>query len=105
MKPMVDQWGELPVDGVQTLFATLDPLLVPRKFLEFSALEPASPGAKDFVALEDWLNDGVPLVAAVAKECLERWYSHIEQANRQWRVAGQAIDPGQIRVPTVAFIP
>ena len=30
--------------------------------------------ARDFVALEDWLNDGVPLALPVARECLGGWY-------------------------------
>jgi len=105
MKPMVEQWHELPVDGLQILFASLDPMLVPRKFLAFSTLAPDSPAAKNFVTLEDWLNDGVPLAAAVAGECLERWYGHNDPAKGKWCIAGQAIDPGTITAPTLAFVP
>jgi polyhydroxyalkanoate synthase len=67
---MLRQAGELPVDVIQALFAGLDPLLVVRKFVKFAGLDPASPSAAQFVALEDWLNDGVPLAAEVTRECL-----------------------------------
>lgn len=104
MRPLIDQWGELPVDGVQTLFASLDPLLVPRKFLEF-AHQHDPDAATSFVALEDWLNQGIPLAGAVARECLERWYGHNDPMRGQWRITGQAITPAAITCPTLAFIP
>ena len=66
--------GEVPVDVLQTLFAALDPLLALRKFTRFAALAEGSAEARDFVALEDWLNDGVPLALPVARECLGGWY-------------------------------
>ena len=73
-KPFVDLWGELPVDLLQAAFASLDPLLAARKFIRFADLDPSSEAAATFVALEDWLNDGVPLAAPVARACIEDWY-------------------------------
>jgi polyhydroxyalkanoate synthase len=43
--------GELPVDVIQALFASLDPVLAERKFSAFAALDPDSDAARDFVAL------------------------------------------------------
>ena len=60
----------LPVDVLQVLFAMLDPWGVADKYRAFARLDPASERARLFVALEDWLNDGVPLAAPVARECL-----------------------------------
>jgi polyhydroxyalkanoate synthase len=65
--------GELPVDVLQTLFAALDPLLALRKFSRFAELEESDPRAREFVALEDWLNDGVPLALPVAEAVLREW--------------------------------
>ena len=64
----------LPIDMLQVLFALLDPWGVADKYRGFARLDPASERATLFVALEDWLNDGVPLAAPVARECLGGWY-------------------------------
>ena len=95
----------LPVDIVQALFYALDPFLVLRKFLAFAALDPASPRAADFVALEDWLNDGVALAGPVARECLADWYGANTPGRRSWRVAGQAVDPRALTLPTLVVVP
>ena len=109
--PMVDVWGALPVDAIQSLFSSLDPLLVPKKFARLGGLAAgeATPQTDqqiaDFVALEDWLNDGVPLPAKVAHECLRGWYGHNEPANGRWRIAGLPVDPAAICTETLVVIP
>ena len=69
LTPMIDHLGELPVDVIQAMFSSLDPYLTADKFRRFAALSADSEKAREFVALEDWLNDGVPLVGSVAREC------------------------------------
>ena len=69
---MLQATGTLPVDMLQTLFAALDPDGIAQKFRHFSTLDPNSDAATRFVALEDWLNDGVPLAAPVAREKIGR---------------------------------
>lgn len=105
VEPALTWLGELPVDMIQFLFAGLDPLLALRKFSRYATLDPESQEAQDFVALEDWLNDGVPLAAAMARECLGGWYGRNDPAEGTWRVGGQAVDARAIRLPTLAIIP
>ena len=105
LAPLMAARGELPADAIQGLFAGLDPQLVLRKFLAFARLDPASPRAAAFVALEDWLNDGVPLSAPVARECLGGWYGDNTPARGAWRVAGEVIDPGRLGLPSLCMIP
>jgi polyhydroxyalkanoate synthase len=97
--------GELPVDPIQGLFAALDPIQVIRKFLAFSRLDPASARAEAFVALEDWLNDGVPLAAPVARECLAGWYGANTTAEGRWQVAGRIVAPAELALPSLCLIP
>jgi polyhydroxyalkanoate synthase len=59
LEPLLANIGELPVDAIQALFAGLDPLQVIRKFVGFAELDPDLQRARLFVAVEDWLNDGV----------------------------------------------
>src|SRR3546814_8289121 len=100
--PLLEVAGEMPVDLLQGLFASLDPQLVVRKFLAFGRLDAASRQAEEFVALEDWLNDGVPLAAPVARECLGRWYGDNAPARGHWRLAGCPGDPTQATLPTTS---
>ena len=105
LAPILALRGELPVDVMQGLFASLDPLQVIRKFIAFSALAADAPGALRFVAVEDWLNDGVPLAAPVARECLGDWYGNNATARGSWRVAGQAILPERVALPSLCVLP
>lgn len=97
--------GALPVDLIQTLFAGVDPQAVPRKFARFARLPPDAPEAVGFVAIEDWLNDGVPLAAEVARECLLGWYGWNRPARGRWQVAGRTIRPEALDLPALVAIP
>jgi polyhydroxyalkanoate synthase len=101
--PAADLAGEVPVDMLQALFAALDPLLALRKFAAFAHADAAA--AREFVALEDWLNDGVPLAAPVARECLLGWYGANAPARGAWRIDGAAVDPGRLALPSLVVVP
>ena len=59
----------------------------------------------DFVALEDWLNDGVPLARNVALECARSWYRDNDPARGAWAVAGQPVRPEETAVPALVVLP
>ncbi|HZB91753.1 MAG TPA: alpha/beta fold hydrolase [Stellaceae bacterium] len=97
--------GEVPVDMLQLLFATLDPLLALRKFSRFAALPAGSAEERDFVAVEDWLNDGVPLALPVARECLGGWYGANTPEAGLWRIAGRPVLPERVAAPSLVIVP
>ena len=105
LEPQLRLFGALPVDSLQMLFAGLDPFGIQRKFESFAALKPDSARAKLFVALEDWLNDGVPLAAPVARECIGGWYGDNLPARDRWKVAGAAVVPARLDLPAIALMP
>jgi polyhydroxyalkanoate synthase len=105
LAPAIAASGELSVDGIQSLFGVLDPLQVSRKFLAFGALDPGSAKAQAFVALEDWVNDGVPLAAAVAIECLGGWYGRNSPMRGEWRIEGRPVLPRDVSVPALVVLP
>ena len=105
LAPLLEALGELPVDMIQMLFAGLDPALGIRKFLNFAQLDGRSARAATFVALEDWLNDGVPLAAPVARESLGGWYGENTTARGHWRVAGRTVVPKSLRLPSLVMVP
>lgn len=102
---ILKQFGELPVDLLQALFSTLDPNLAQRKFADFANGDAQGTTGALFVALEDWINDGVPLPAAVARECFDDWYGANATARKLWRVAGELIDPSTLTMPVLLAIP
>jgi len=98
-------FGELPTDLLQLLFSAIGSGNVAGKFIAFGHLKARSVKARDFVALEDWLNDGVPLVNSVARECLFDWYVGNRPGLGLWRVSGQLIVPKAFIKPCLAVIP
>ena len=102
LEPLMALTQRLPIDAIQTLFAMMDPGGIAAKYAGFARVDQGSARARQFVAIEDWLNDGVPLAAAVARECLGGWYGENTPARGLWRVAGEAVDPARRRMP--AFV-
>jgi poly(3-hydroxyalkanoate) synthetase len=105
LEPALAFGGTLPVDMIQVLFAMLDPFGVAAKYRAFAGVPPDSRRAQLFVALEDWLNDGVPLAAPVARECLRDWYGANAPASGKWLVAGLPVDPTRLSLPTFVAAP
>ncbi len=102
---VADRVGELPVDVLQTLFWSLDPWLAVKKFGRFLGMDQQGAGAREFVLLEDWLNDGAPLAGPVARECLVGWYGDNVPGSGRWVVGGRRIVPAKINVPALVMIP
>ena len=102
---LIEAAGQLSVDALQTLFYSLDPWLVIRKFMRFAQLDPTSAEAHDFVLLEDWLNDGAPVSGPMALDCLLGWYGNNTPAKGQWLVGGQIVDPTKLDVPSLVVVP
>ena len=63
-------FGMVPVSLFQFLFTLVNPLQAALKFQKLARLDPDGPAARLFVALEDWLADGVPMPAGAAKDLL-----------------------------------
>ncbi len=105
LDPILQFESVLPVDVLQALFALLDPWSIAEKYRRFSRLDPDGSAARLFVAMEDWLNDGIPLAAPVARSCLREWYGENLTARGQWRIAGMAVDPRRLGMPAFVAIP
>ena len=102
---LADTAGELPVDVLQTLFWSLDPWLAVKKFSRFLGMDQEGEQAREFVLLEDWLNDGAPLAGPVARECLIGWYGENLPGKGEWSVGGTRIVPAGIVTPALVMIP
>jgi len=102
---IVDSFNELPVDILQAFFASLDPNLCMTKFGLFNQMAQDSARAEMFVALEDWLNDGAPLVKKVALSCFDDWYGANKPVTGEWIVAGKKLCPKDIQISAMIVVP
>jgi len=105
IEQLIDAVGFLPVDVLQAMFASFDPNMTPRKFRAFAGLDGNSARARDFVALEDWLNDGVPLAGPTARDCLIGWYVDNLPDRGEWIMDGEPVRPEDVHVPSLVVIP
>ena len=105
LEPMLRLSGTLPVDALQLLFTLGDPHGVGDRYRAFGRMDQDSDRARQFVAIEDWLNDGVPLAAPVARQALGDWYGANAPMAGSWAVAGQTIRPASLALPGFVAIP
>ena len=101
------QWinTQYPVQPIvtQTVFHLIDPWRVQEKFSRYPFLSEKE--KMHFLAVEQWVNDGVPLANKVAEECFVDWPQGNILAKHQWKIGRRWIEPSQITCPTLAVIP
>ena len=95
--------GMLPMEMIQPMFWRLDPAGTVAKFERFASLDPASPAAEAFVALEDWANDGPPLSLPVARQLFEDFYAR-DVPGSGWRIGGTLVEPAALPIPVLNLV-
>jgi polyhydroxyalkanoate synthase len=90
-EPAAQALAALPMEVLQAAFWSLDPERTVRKFANFGKLDPESPEARRFVALEDWANEGEPLPYPAARELIEDLFGRDVSGTGQWKVGGRLI--------------
>jgi polyhydroxyalkanoate synthase len=94
-------FGLVPVSLLQAVFALVNPIQASLKFQKLARLDPDGPAARVFVALEDWLSDGVPMPAGAAKDLLVGWQVRNRTAAGTWRFLGGPVDPRRAAAPAL----
>jgi polyhydroxyalkanoate synthase len=102
---IVASHGHVPANMLDWSFGALDPAQVVTKYAAFSRSDATTLQARAFVAIEDWLADGVALAGPVARECLLDWYVANRPARGTWRVGGRPIRPDRLNLPTLVAVP
>ncbi len=105
MARRIGEQKTLPAEMIQSLFYLTDPFVFEHKFRRFAELDPNSRFAKDFVALEHWVNDGVPMTSGVAHDSLIGWAQENRLMKGGWIVNGKKITPPPATLPTFIAIP
>lgn len=89
-------FGMIPPQMTQSFFALRDMSSGVSKFRRFAALDPASPEAQRFVAVEDWLNNGIPLSPRVGRECFLEWVTDDTPRKGKWAPDGMVFDVADV---------
>lgn len=105
LRSLINAEDTLPPYVIQMWFYAINPWVFHAKFRHFSQMDPDSEAAQDFMALENWVNDGVPMTRKVARECLIDWAHHNTPATKQWKIAGMPIDPELVECPAFVAAP
>jgi len=86
------------------LFFAIDPVRIIEKYGTFANTAQDEATVARFVALEDWLNAGTPLSAALARTTIGQWYGPMgNPAHGKWTVGGQTIDPKHLSCPVLVI--
>lgn len=92
-EPTCAALGLVPMEVLQSGFWRLDPARTVAKFEAFGTLDPRSPKAQAFVALEDWADAGAPLTYAAGRQLFEGFFGDDLPGTGRWQ-PGQ---PGRAR--------
>lgn len=102
-KPSCAQMGMVPMEVMQHGFWTLSPDKLIEKYLGFGQMEPDSPKARRFIAIEDWANGGEPLPYALGEQLFEQLYQADITGTGQWLVGGRRICAANVQGPAMEF--
>jgi polyhydroxyalkanoate synthase subunit PhaC len=94
-------FGLVPVSVFQMLFALVNPIQASLKFQRLARLDPHGQAARLFVALEDWLADGVAMPVGAAKDLLLGWQIRNATARGDWHFLGGPVDPARVAAPAL----
>ncbi len=94
-----------PAEWIQALFSLNEPWVFQEKFQHFAEMKPGSREADAFLAVEHWVNDGVPMTSPVARDCLIDWGQHNVLARGKWEVAGRVVVPEAWNKPAFVALP
>lgn len=86
------------------LFMLRQPFVFEHKFSKMTQIKNPSE-LKEFIQVEQWVNDSVPMASPAAADCLIHWAQHNDLHQGNWQVAGQSISPAQIPLPGFLAIP
>ncbi len=94
-------FGVIPAQITRSFFALRDIGSSAAKFHGFAALDPVSEAAKRFVAVEDWLNNGIALTVPVGRECFLGWVAGDTLRKGLWTPGGKTFSPENISAPAL----
>ncbi|MHA3915232.1 alpha/beta fold hydrolase [Halovulum sp. GXIMD14793] len=100
---LVQAFGVVPDLMLQHLFALIRPVDAAVKFRKLAQLPPDSAEAQTFVALEDWLADGMALAGLAAEDLLIDWQLGDGLASGGWQVLARPVLARDVTCPALVL--
>lgn len=94
-------FGGVPADLLNSIFFLRDPLQAIRKFSRFTPARRNQTEGRLFVAVEDWLNDGMRLAAPAARTLFVDWGIDNALLNRRWPSPEDPLDLDALGIPVL----
>lgn len=94
--------GLVPVEVLQIAFWRMDPARTVMKYARLADADDAM--LAQFIALEDWANEGAPLTFAAGKALFEELFAGNLSGNGQWTISGHTILPETLPCPSRQFV-
>lgn len=104
LESYIDAHPLFSADNIQTLIYLSNSYRLYRRFSRFASMRDEE-AIEQFVMMEHWANDGVPITRALARECLLEWPQHNTLARQEWDVAGERITPDTLALPALVVLP
>ena len=95
----------LSAEAIHTLFHLVNPYAFQTRLREFATMKTDSPAMEDFLSMEHWVQDGVPMARGVAQDCLIEWSQKNTTMNLQWRACGRVVNPATLKMPVFIAAP
>jgi len=112
LKKAVDFWASplqfsaseiVTAAQIKTVFSSMAAEQTIKKFARFADMDPDTKEAQLFVAVEDWLNDGVDLPQPLVKQCLNLWFDENSAAQNRWTIKDKNIDLAAANFPVFSI--
>lgn len=97
-------FGLLPAEVLQQIFWRIDPSRTIAKFEQFAGKNATSVEGQNYVAVEDWANDGPPLPFAAGRDLMEGLMAGNMSGEGRWTVGGRTIDPERLGIPLLNIL-
>lgn len=94
--------GLVPVEVLQIAFWRMDPARTVMKYARLANADEAM--LNQFVALEDWANEGAPLTYAAGQALFEHMFAANMSGTGDWILDGQRITPETLPCPARQFV-
>ncbi len=96
-----ENFDRIPKEIIQQLFYFASPYHINRKFINFNNEKIE---AKEFIEIEDWVNDSVDMSKKVFHECFEKIATQNYLANNMWKINNTIISPSRLDIPIMSAI-
>jgi polyhydroxyalkanoate synthase len=101
---LVDTWGNVPAGFLNSGFLLLDPARnAYGKYVGLLDLVDDEAAIDNFLRMERWVNDGIPVAGETYREFLKKGYQENALVKGEWEVGGVRVDLKTLKMPILTI--